>query len=285
MMVDDQDYHDSRFFREWVNPQGLGDSIGFPVLKTERHFGCWIASRREISPRYRERDVGLLASLAPDVCRAFQLRVIVRNQEIQLNGLKSCLGVLASGVCLIDRYAHIIYMNTSAERQIKAGRGFCVERGRITPVDSEARHLFGQAITDMFAHHDQNARMTTVAIPDGSRVGVVATLLPLHLEKDYLRDVADGVVALFMQDPLVAVTLPGEAFSKLYELTDCERRVLLSLVSGSCVKATAELLGVSETTVKSHLSHIFSKTQTSKQAELIQLFLSFVPPIHSAKAG
>ena len=42
------------------------------------------------------------------------------------------------------------------------------------------------------------------------------------------------------------------------------------------------MLGIGETTARTHLQHIHSKTDTSKQTELIHLFMSSTPPIKAA---
>ena len=85
-----------------------------------------------------------------------------------------------------------------------------------------------------------------------------------------------------MQDPIVMPPFPGEAFAKLYGLTASELRVLLAMAPGSRVKEAAEMLGIGESTAKTHLQHIHSKTGTSKQTELIHLFMSSTPPIKAA---
>jgi DNA-binding NarL/FixJ family response regulator len=55
--------------------------------------------------------------------------------------------------------------------------------------------------------------------------------------------------------------------------------VLLAMAPGLNVKEAAEVLGVSETTAKTHLQHIYAKTATSKQTELTHLFMSSTPPV------
>ena len=87
------------------------------------------------------------------------------------------------------------------------------------------------------------------------------------------------MAAIFMQDPIVMPPLAGEAFAELYGLTGSELRVLLAMAPGLCVKEAAESLGISENTAKTHLKHIYSKTGTSKQTELLRLFMSATPPV------
>jgi len=87
-----------------------------------------------------------------------------------------------------------------------------------------------------------------------------------------------------VQDPILMPPFPGEAFAKLYGLTGSELRVLLAMAPGLSVKEAADMLGISETTAKTHLQHVYFKTRTSKQTELVHLFMSSTPPVQSATA-
>ena len=91
------------------------------------------------------------------------------------------------------------------------------------------------------------------------------------------------MAAIFVQDPIVVPPFPGEAFAKLYGLTGSELRVLLAMAPGLSVKEAADVLGIGETTVKTHLQHIYEKTGTSKQTALMHLFMSHRPPVKAAE--
>ena len=73
--------------------------------------------------------------------------------------------------------------------------------------------------------------------------------------------------------------LPGEAFARLHKLTGGELRVLMALAQGLGAKEAADMLGISEPTVRSHLQRIFSKTGTPRQADLMRLMQNSMPPI------
>jgi DNA-binding NarL/FixJ family response regulator len=90
------------------------------------------------------------------------------------------------------------------------------------------------------------------------------------------------MAAIFVQDPIVVPPFLGEAFAKLYGLTGSELRVLLAMAPGLSVKEAAELLGMGDTTARTHLQHIYGKTGTSKQTELLYLFMSSTPPVKAA---
>ena len=91
-----------------------------------------------------------------------------------------------------------------------------------------------------------------------------------------------GMVAIFVQDPTAIPASAGVAFAELYNLTPSELRVLLAIAPGLSAKKAAQTLGICETTAKTHLQHMYSKTGTSKRIELMHLFRSSTPPIKSA---
>jgi DNA-binding CsgD family transcriptional regulator len=70
-----------------------------------------------------------------------------------------------------------------------------------------------------------------------------------------------------------------ESLARAFELTPAELRVALSTLRHDKVADVAENLGVSEATVKTHLSHIFSKTDTRRQADIVKLVAAFKSPL------
>jgi DNA-binding CsgD family transcriptional regulator len=83
----------------------------------------------------------------------------------------------------------------------------------------------------------------------------------------HLRALAASV-AVFTQNPTEAPVMPGGAFAKVSRLSGGELRVLLALARGVAAKEAADILGISEPTVRTHLQRMFSKTGTTRQAEL-----------------
>ena len=59
------------------------------------------------------------------------------------------------------------------------------------------------------------------------------------------------------------------------DLTPTELRVLLAIVESGGVPQVAAALGIAYSTVRTHLGRLFSKTGTSRQADLVKLVVSF----------
>jgi DNA-binding CsgD family transcriptional regulator len=78
-------------------------------------------------------------------------------------------------------------------------------------------------------------------------------------------------------DPEQDVEPPKTLMRRLFGLTNAEAEVALRVVRGDGLKPISEELTLSTTTIKTHLHHIFDKTDTHRQAELVRLLLAIVP--------
>jgi DNA-binding CsgD family transcriptional regulator len=74
---------------------------------------------------------------------------------------------------------------------------------------------------------------------------------------------------------------PQAVLAKLYKLTPTELRVLLGIVQVGGVPEVAEVLGIAETTVRTHLQQLFAKTGTKRQADLVKVVARYTNPLVS----
>jgi len=204
---------------------------------------------------------------------------------IHSEALEATLNALTSGVYLADRDGRIVYMNRAAERQVSTSNVIRIANGRLAPINRRASLTLTRAIDEAIGDQaDLPTSGFTIALPGEDNAGLIATILPLARGKrQSICGAVSGMVAIFVQDPIVMPPLAGEAFAELYGLTRSELRVLLAMTPGLCVKEAAETLGIGGNTAKTHLQHIHSKTGTSKQTELMRLFMSAIPPVNAGQ--
>jgi len=276
---------ESRFYREVLEPFGLRDMIWFPALRTGGRMASLHASRSDDGPFYQRNDLRLFELLSPHVCRALAISDALDIRALRCELLEKTLDGLGTAVYLAARDGRVVYMNAAAERQVKAGHSLRLVHNRLSPVNPSARAALDHGIDEARREHSgSTGRGHSVAIPGGGAGGgYVATLLPIENGKraGILAPFAASV-AVFVQDPNHAPPLPGEAFSRLHGLTGGELRVLLTLAQGLSGTEAAEVLGISEPTVRTHLQRIFSKTGTTRQADLLTLMHRSTPQILAA---
>ncbi len=280
LSMDCSELLETRFFRDVLRPFGLLDIIWFPALRTGGRMASMHASRNEKMPQYQRREIGLFKLLAPHVCRALAISDALDIRALKSEMLERTLDALAAGVFLTARDGRIVYMNAAAEGQIRSGSAIRMVNNRLSPTDPAAASALSKAI-DQAARDDVDMDMTahSLAIPEPDGRGYVASFLPV--ERGQRRAAVAPFAAscaVFVQDPAQAPLMPGEAFARLHRLTGGELRVLLALAQGLGGKEAADMLGISEPTVRTHLQRIFAKTGTDRQAELLQLLHNSTPP-------
>ena len=273
----------SRFAREVLEPFGLLDIIWFPALRTGGRMASMYASRSGKAPHYQQLEIGLLKLLSPHVCRALAISDALDIRALRSEMLEKTLDALVTGVFLTSRDGRVVYMNAAAERQVKTGNSIRIVNNRISPTDPATRAALSKAIDKASRDDiDLDTSEHSLAIPDIDGAGYVATLLPVDRgQRSGIIAPFAASVAVFTKDPAEAPLMPGEAFARLYRLTGGELRVLLALTQGLGAKEAADVLGISEPTARTHLQHIFSKTDTTRQADLLRLLQNSTPQVRA----
>jgi DNA-binding CsgD family transcriptional regulator/PAS domain-containing protein len=285
MLVGEQELLESRIYQEFWKPRGIRYLATIELLRTAHRSVGAAVTRKEWQPAYGASDLALLRLLAPHLIRAVTISDVLDLRTLKSEMLEATLDSLAAGVFLTARDSRIVYMNAAAERQLKTGNALRVVNNRLSAADLRARPALSKAIDEAATcEADAGSGGHTLAIPDSEGAGYVATLLPLERgRRQSLIAPFAASVAVFMQNPAEVPLMPGEAFAKLYRLTGGELRVLLVLARGVSAKEAADMLGIGEATVRTHLQRMFSKTGTSRQADLLRLLQSSAPPTRASQ--
>jgi DNA-binding CsgD family transcriptional regulator len=272
------EYRQGPFYQEWLRPQGCVDVANVVLEKSSSNCAVLLTvlpGARMLDDEMRRR----IAQIVPHVQRALLINKTIDLKQSEAATFTDALDGLAAGIFLVDAGCRIIHANAAGHHILRADDFLRSINGRLVARDGRSN----QTLREVFAD-------------DGDALGVKGTALPLtaHDGERYLVHVlpltaaaraATGmaykaVAALFVRK--VALDNPcGELVARTFELTPAELRVLLAIVEVGGVPETAAALGVAATTVKTHLHRVFSKTGSSRQADLVKLAAGFSSPLAS----
>jgi DNA-binding CsgD family transcriptional regulator/PAS domain-containing protein len=273
----------SDFYFTWVKPLGFRDVMGVLVLKSGRRVAWFSVARSEVQAPYGQKELRLMGALSPHVCRALLISDALELQSVAARHLEETVDALSTGIFLVEGQGRITYMNHSAERLVKSGASLKASSGRLAAVQPRAREQLSRALSLSI---EGKAPPTTgrhfIALPGEEGGGLVANIMPLqwHQARNPLAALP-GTTAVIVQDPAGHSDIPTEALAELYGLTRAESRVLELIARGQTPQDAADALGVTVTTVKTHLQKLFAKTETTRQAELVQLVTKMSPPLRA----
>jgi DNA-binding CsgD family transcriptional regulator len=280
-LVPPDEYLASRFYQEWVKPQGIVDVLLANVEKS----GSSIAA---LAVRLTERDGPLddetferMELIIPHVRRAVLIGKVIDWHKLEISALVGAIDALAAAVFLLNSEGGVVHANSAGRRVLARGDMLRAPNNILTANDPVVHRI----LRDTFAAAqggDAAVGAKAVAVPlttaDGERY--VAHVLPLTSGARQLAGkVHSAAAALFLRKPELDVPSSLEVLAKLYRLTPSEVRVLQAVVEDGSVPAAAEALGLSQATVKTHLHHVFQKTGTNGQSELVKLVAGAANPL------
>jgi DNA-binding CsgD family transcriptional regulator len=272
-IVPQAELEQTRFYKEWIAPQGIVDAIAVN-LENGATRSSLIAIRSHATSGVLD-DAALLrlAAVAPHLQRAVAIGRLFDQSKATEGVLTETLDHLEAAVLLVGPKGAITFSNDPAKAMLRDGQVVRQHRNALLVVTPKADRI----LRDCFASAetgDASVGIRGVAVPltDTSQEQWFAHVLPLTSGNRKQAGLAHGAVAaVFIRQTAPDAPPPLEAIARLYKLTASEIRVLDAVLKVSGVKAMADMLGLSQATVRTHLHNVFRKTGTSRQSELVKL--------------
>jgi DNA-binding CsgD family transcriptional regulator len=274
----------SELYTEWLKPQGLAAAwtVGHTICDSsgEAMGGLSVFPREGAAPFTREQFAEADA-LIPHLRRAFEVhRTLQGVKSVQL-ALAEAIDRLPTGLLLLDARRRVVVQNRGAERILAANDGFRIDRHGPSADDARENATLQKLIADAIdARGGQPLRAAGfVAVSRPSHQRSYAVMVTPLLAAPGKGGMNDAVVAIFVADPSARLFAGPEVLTELYQLTHSEAELVRLLASGLSLEEAADKRGVSLNTARSHLKHVFAKTETSRQGELVRLIVSGVGQI------
>jgi DNA-binding CsgD family transcriptional regulator len=219
--------------------------------------------------------------LVPHVRRAVLIGKVIDLRTVEAAALADSLDGLAAGMFLVDAAGRLVHANASGHAMLEAGDVMRAAGGRLAANDPAAE----RAMHDIFAAAgagDVAVGAKGIAVPLTARDGGrhVAHVLPLTAGARRQAGVSHAAAAaVFVHRAMLDLPSPIEALAQAYGLTPAELRVLLAVVEVGGVPEVADVLGISEATVRTHLRRLFAKTGASRQVDLVKLVAGYASPV------
>jgi DNA-binding CsgD family transcriptional regulator/PAS domain-containing protein len=276
----EEEFLQSRFFKEWAKPAGYRDVAACTIMRSEHQLGAFQMHTPPTRDLVGPKEMAIAALLIPHVRRAVTISDLLNMRSIATAAFESTLDALAVAVVLVDADGRIRHANAAARAMMNAGDPILSHHGELRAGSSQATTVLATAIKRA-ATNETELGLAGIGVPVAGADGQPAIAHVLPLKSGTLRpDLSLGAIAAVFITPAQQTALPpAEALAALYELTPTEARVLLEIASGKNRAAAAESLGIADSTVKTHLARVFEKTHTSEQSELAKLVATMTPPI------
>ncbi|AFM17593.1 DNA-binding protein with HTH domain [Mycolicibacterium chubuense NBB4] len=269
---------DTEFYNDWMRPNDIGDGL-FARLTSGRRLSCLIvASPARTEPFDTPERVKLMGGLVQHLQQALRTQNTLEALSDRAVETAGALESVRHGVVVLARDGLVVNYNSAAERIFRTRDGLMTRSGRLAGnaahFDRELSLAIDNALTGTHSTIRTGSSLTCPR-PSGKRPYVI------HVSPSHRRNADEPLrrpmaLALII-DPEDEPEPDHRLLQRLYHLTRAEADIAIRVLHGAGLKEISEQLSISLPTVRTHLQHIFDKTDTHRQAELVRLLLALSP--------
>jgi len=277
-----EEYLDTRFYREWAQPQGWVDSASAVLDKSVTSFALLSVYRHAASGLVDDLMRRRMQLIVPHVRRAMMIGKAIDLKSVKTAAFVDALDGLSAALFLVDAFGRIVHANISGHDMLADGRILRSAQDSLVAADPQAARTLLGAIAAASDGDAAAGAGVAVVLSTSPELRWLAHILPLTSGARRRAGIAySAVAAVFVHKTALDTPSLMETIVKLYRLTPSESRVFAAIVDVGGVSAVAEALGISEATVKTHLQRLFEKTGMRRQTDLVKMVAGHANPLRT----
>lgn len=266
----------SEFNVDWMRPYEMDDGLFVRLDNGAEPAVFLVATPGRSEPFGTAERVELFSALIPHFQQALRTQRCLDDLSCEADDAAAAIDSMRRPVFVVAPDAVVLHCNSSAQAML---------RGQPDGIGVSGRHLrMGSGAADNELHCSIAAAMglsgrgrigssLLCPRPSGRRPFVVHVFPFTSPARDRARPRALVVIV----DPDESPEPPKDLLRRLFGLTSTEADVAVRVAQGQGLAPIAEELMLSLATVKTHVRHIFDKTDTHRQAELVRLLSALTP--------
>ena len=267
------------FYQDWWRPAGFSTAPLVTNLFGAGAASGHFASHGLLDHSPSDSQKRLFAALAPHLVRAVALQRRLHHLTIENENAPSDLDRLKPGFLLVDAQARLLFVNRAASSLLDSCDGLLLEAGALSASDLDD----GRRLRKLIASCAGDANTATdaggeILLRRGvGRLPLDAMVTPIKPETAMApipwTFPQRAAAIVLVSDPETEIRARIEGLRERFGLTPAEAIFALEIIKGDGRQATADRLGISVGTARTHLAKIFNKTGATRQAELVRLLL------------
>ena len=261
----------TRYHREYLAPRGMRDALYLLAIRDGATFGGLTVITHDDRGPITDEEAAGFELVAPHVRRAIEISNVLGAQRLAAETYRAALDELEAAVLILDAGGRLSFANPAAEALLARGRALRLAGGKLRGATEATEQVLRRALAA------QGGFEALLGEPDGQEHLLFAVSLDPALEGPFSLDGRSTL--LILRAPRAESLNPVAIAGRVFGLTRAQMQVLTFLAQGHPPEAIADIIGVSVSTVRTHLAELFRRTDTARQAELLARTLSLASPL------
>jgi DNA-binding CsgD family transcriptional regulator len=268
------------FYADVLAPQGIVETLNIShrAMAQDGGVGGFGFSLSARGADRADESVRRLQRLTPHLCRAVDATMKLGHLADGTRQLASVLQLMPNPALLLDGKGRVTLANPAAEQLLRTGDGLALDRNSglqlAAALPAEAAALtraLALALAVASGSGSELGGPVRLSRPSGAAPLLVLPV-PLPPPAFALWEMLEQArLLVLVVDPSAQSRATANAIQTTFGLTPAEARVAVLIGSGRSGPETAAMLGISPSTVKTHLKRCFEKTGVHSQVGLARI--------------
>jgi DNA-binding CsgD family transcriptional regulator len=232
-------------------------------------------TRPEELERFAEADRAAFGEIAGHLSRSIALFVKCRQASTDQLLLVESWRSMPQAALVVTSVGKLLFSNEAANQLLEEGVLKCEKYGSISLPshrDTTLLHSLVNGAIEQTAGHDKPFGGTLYVNRPESGEPLVLNVAPFRESAG--QGISKRYALVLINDPAREHTDLEDGLRQAFHLTRAEARIAVMLSKGHSIKETADILAISNNTVRTHLKRVFGKTSTHRQSALVRRILS-----------
>ena len=274
------------WYQEFLSRIGIGQvlvNVVFGVGKPPQHLTVLSLFRSLDEPTFDAMDKYKSSLLLPHISRALGVLVRLRNAECQLATSFTALDKLSQGVLLLGENGEITFCNKAAQRILQHEDGLHLKslngsgNVRLIASNPDVQQRLNAAISEVvkpdIAKVQHFSKAVVIERPSG-KASITLNFSAMPLVNDFAVSVHPPKAIAFICAGNANLHICHELLKTAYGLTKAEIHVAEMILTGHTLEEISAKNEASINTLKTHLKHIYAKTNTNNRVGLVKMLIS-----------
>lgn len=260
---------------EWLESWGAHEAIGSIAFQSDNYLNFFGMQRSRHQPEFTREELAIFDLFLPHLNRAVGLYTKMTASNLAAIHERQALNAVQRGILICDATFKVAFNNDTANQVINNNGDLQLsDEGLLTFREKQFnRQFIIHLATAVRGSMTQTETEEAVLCYRKGKQNITLVISPLAATEQE-HGVQRGGAMVSLYDWTMRPSVNPETLRHFFQLSAAEARVSALLLEGHSPVEIAQLSNRSRETVKSQLSSVYRKTNTSRQGELIALLAS-----------
>lgn len=260
---------------EWLESYGAHEAAGAIAFQSENYLNFFGIQRSIDQPAFSREELAVFDIFLPHINRAVELYTKMSALDLaSFTPERAALNHVQQGILICDATFKVVFINSTANAIVANNKGLHLSKDGLLSFRSkefswEFTVSLSTAIRASMESADSADKVLCYRHGKQNLTVIVSPLTTLSAEATEGSYRGGAMISLY--DWANRPSISPELLQRFFNLSPAESRVSALLLNGHSPSDIAERLNRSRETIKSHLTSIYRKTNTSRQGELLAL--------------